>query len=160
MSYSKNYNPTDDNDFDMLSNSADDQKALLEKAKKSDRGYNKIYRRITRADGLLKRTKIEFYTTNGIGYRIRDAETGMYFRHIVGSFDEYLYFKVGLSTGECKSANGSNTLFFSSPQRYMTHFNVSLTPEIISRWEENKRERLSQIEKQVKRPNASTVVVH
>jgi hypothetical protein len=158
MSYSKNYNPADD--YDAVSNGSGDNQKDLENAKKLDRGYNKIYKKIPRSDGTLKRTKIEFYTTSETGNRIRDAETGGYYNHIVGSKDEYLYFKVGLSTGECKSSNGSNTMFFTSPYRYMTKFNVTLNSEIISRWEENKNARMNEIEKQVKKPVGSTVVVH
>ena len=159
MSYSKNYNPAED--YDVASNvSGDNQKALLENAKKLDRGYNKVYRNMPRSDGTMKRTKIEFYTSSETGNRIRDAQTGVYYNHLVGSKDEYLYFKVGMSTGECKSSNGSNTLFFTSPYRYMTFFNVTLSSEIISRWEENKNARLNEIEKQVKKPVGSTVVVH
>jgi hypothetical protein len=158
MSYSKNYNPADD--YDAVSNGSGDNQKALENAKKLDRGYNKIYRKFPRSDGKLKRTKIEFYTSNDTGYKIRDAETGGYYNHVVGSKDEYLYFKVGLSTGECNSSNGSNTLFFTSPYRYMTKFNVTLSPEIISHWEENKKARLTEIENQVKKHHGSSVVVN
>jgi hypothetical protein len=158
MSYSKNYNPAED--YDAVSNgSGDNEKALLENAKKLDRGYNKVYRNFPRSNGTMKRTKIEFYTSSEIGNKIRDAQTGGYYNHVVGSKDEYLYFKVGMSTGECKSSNGSNTLFFTSPYRYMSLFNVTLSSEIITRWEENKSARLNEIEKQVKKPVGSTVVV-
>ena len=108
------YNPADPNDHDDVQ--LDD---MFEKAKRMDKGYNTVYRKVPRKyDGKLKNKKIESYTSSGTGSRIRDAETGEYFSNIVGSKDEDLFFKVALSTGECTSANGSNILFFVSMEFY------------------------------------------
>ena len=98
------FNPTDPNEYD-------DVDKLLDKSKRMDKGYNVIYRQVQKKDGNLKKQKIDIYTTSGVGNRIRDAETGQYFSNYVGSKDEDLFFKVVLATGECRSANGSNTLF-------------------------------------------------
>jgi hypothetical protein len=157
MSYKDQYDPADEYDCDAAS--ANDQKVMLEESKKIDRGYNKIWKLLPRADGRIKKTKIEFYTSSEIGNRIRDAETGNFFNDKVGSANEDLYFKVGLATGECKSANGSSTLFFTSPYRYMTHMHTVLSPEIIKRWEEKRDMRMSEIKREVKRPTASTIMV-
>lgn len=119
-------------------------KEQLQESKNMDRGYNVIYRRVMRKDGKIKNKKIEIYTTSGIGSRIRDAETGDYYQNIVGSKDEDLFFKVGLSTGECKSANGSSTLFFLSPQHYATHLHCELNPDMITAWEEKRNARLAE----------------
>jgi len=159
MYYKGQYDQAE-NDYDGLSTNSNNQRAVLENSKQMDRGYNKIFRMRPRADGSLKRTKIEFYTSSEVGNSIRDAETGNYFSHKIGSANEDLYFKVGLATGECKSANKSSTMFFTSPQRYMTHMHVNLTPEIISAWEAKRNARLREIGKEVKRPTASSILVH
>ena len=107
--------------------------------KRADRGFNKIYRNVVReSDGKIIRNKIEFYTTGGTGSNIRDAETGEYYSEFVGSKYEDLYFKVSLSTGECKSLNGSHTLFYLSPQHYERHLYVDMNEDIINNWEEKK----------------------
>jgi hypothetical protein len=159
MYYKDQYDHAD-NDYDVLSTNTNEQKAALENLKKRDRGYNKIWRMLPRLDETLKRTKIEFYTSSDIGNSIRDAETGSYFSDKVGSANEDLYFKVALATGECKSANGSSTLFFTSPQRYITHMHVNLKPEIIQIWQEKKDARLRELSRQVNKTKHSSVAVH
>jgi hypothetical protein len=83
--------------------------------------------------------KLEFFTTGVTGSNIRDAQTGEYYPNFVGSLDEDLFFKVTLLTGECKSKNGSNVLFYISPQQYMNHFNIEISNEKIIKWT-NKRD--------------------
>jgi len=160
MYYKDQYNP-DDKEYDTGSCAGSvEQRVMLEESKKKDRGYNKLWRSVLReSTGKMKRTKIEFYTSSCMGSHIRDAETGEFYADKVGTCNEDLYFKVGLSTGECKSSNGSNTLFYSSPYRYMTHMHVILSREIIKKWEEKKNLRLKMIEQEVKKPSAATVIV-
>jgi hypothetical protein len=139
MSYNDNFNPADNMDYSV---SSDEFKKVTEGLKKSDKGYNVLWRMMPK-NGRLKRTKIEVYTSTGYGCRIRDAETGHYYSHMVGTADEDLYFSVIISTGECRSENGSRTLFYLSPQHYMTHLNSELEPDVISRWEEKRDDRLN-----------------
>jgi len=154
MSYNDNFNPADNMEFSV---SSGEFKNMTEGLKKDDKGYNVIWRMMVKND-KMKKTKIEIYTSSGHGCHIRDAETGEYHVSMVGTADEDLYFSVVLATGECKSKNGSSTLFYLSPQHYMTHFNCELDPSIISSWEEKRRARLSQT-KVVKRQNAASAVV-
>lgn len=133
------FNPVEQNDYD------NDVEKMFEQAKRSDRGYNVVYRRDQKNNGVWYNKKIEVYTTSGIGNHIRDAESGHYYPNIVGSMDEDLFFKVILATGECKSANGSSTLFYSSPQHYANHLLCELSPEIISAWEQKRNTRLAQL---------------
>ena len=98
--YDNRFSPTEANDYDNE----------IRTAKSYDSGYNVIYRYITRVDGIKKRTKIEVYTSGNIGTRIRDAESGLYYSELVGSKEDKNFFKVQLSTGECKSKNGSRTI--------------------------------------------------
>jgi hypothetical protein len=140
MEYSDHFNPSNENDYD----AGDFNK--IDNAKKMDRGYNRIFRMRERPSGLIKQTKIEFYTSSDVGCNIRDGESGEYYSSKVGSADEDLFFKVILATGECKSKNGSSTLFYTSPQHYMSHFNCELDPEFISQWELKRNNRQNELE--------------
>jgi hypothetical protein len=132
------YNPTKINDIDITENQ-------LDLMKKTDKGYNKVLRSYVSPNGATKQKKIEFYTSNGTGCRIRDAETGDYYKHIVGTPDEDLYFKIAMSTGECKSRNGSNTLFYTSPQQFVSHFNITLDKSDIEKWENKYKTRMQKL---------------
>lgn len=139
--YQEEYTYPVDNAFDQEMT----PEKIIEQTKMMDRGYNAIYRKVLRKDGKLKNKKFDVYTTGGSGNRIRDAETGEYFPNIVGSKDEDLFFKVGLSTGECKSANGSSTLFYLSPQHYMNHLYCEVSPDTVTAWEEKRNNRLAEL---------------
>lgn len=130
---------------------------MFEKTKRQDRGYNVIYRKAYRKDGRKINKKIEIYTSIGTGNRIRDAETGEYTDYIIGSKNEDLFFKVILATGECKSANGSHTLFFASPQHYANHLHCDVDPKIVTDWEEKRDARLIEIKREKK--NSTSVEV-
>lgn len=110
-----------------------------------DKGHNVIYRQAMKSDGTMKLKKINVYTTSGIGHKIRDAESGDYYVDLVGSKNEDLYFKAGLATGECKSLNGSNTLFYVSPHHFMEHLHCDLSPEIIAAWTAKKTARENEL---------------
>jgi hypothetical protein len=156
MDYNDNFDPRNDNDIDVEGAFAKQRDGRLHEG---DRGYNVIYRMLKKTDGTLKKTKIELFTSSGTGTYIRDAETGQYYDYLVGSLDEDLFFKVVLATGECKSKNGSNTLFFNSPHHYMSHMKCEVRPDIIIKWEDRKYARLNEINRQ-KRTNLSTVIVN
>jgi hypothetical protein len=143
------------NDNDEISST---NKDLLYDAKKLDKGYTKIWAWKERADGSLKQTKIDVYTTGVFGSNIRDAETGEFYKEMVGSFDEDLYFKVAMSTGELKSKNGSNTLFYTSPEQCMRHLRgMEISKEIIYTWELKKNNRV--LEKRSEKKGGPRVLV-
>lgn len=121
-----------------------DENNAMNEVKNIDRGFNQITRRVMRHDGKIKNKNISVYTSNGIGFKIRDAESGQYYNHLVGSKDEDLFFKVSLSTGELKSSNGSNTLFYVSPQHYMNHLYCELPQETITLWEQKYKNRMEE----------------
>jgi hypothetical protein len=131
------FNPIAPNDYELTP-----QEEMLQESKNIDKGYTFVYRKVLDKRDVYKKRKIEIYTTSGVGNYIRDAETGEYYNNKVGSKDEDLFLKVALSTGECKSKNGSNILFYLSPQQYSNHFNVQLDDSFISSWEEKRRQRL------------------
>lgn len=137
MDYVDTFHPTELNDYE----ENQELEKRLETIKKIDRGYNKTMRLIPR-NNLLKKSKVEFYTTGETGSNIRDAQSGEYYPNIVGTLDEELFFKVTLATGECKSKNGSNVLFYLSPQQYMSHFNTEVNNSIINKWTDKRNIRL------------------
>jgi hypothetical protein len=127
----------------------------LAEAKRLDPGYNKLYRTFTKVvDGekLKKRVTIEVYTSSSTpGRMIRSAIGGAYHSsYRVGKTDEYIFFKVGMCTGECSS--DSNTMFFDTPEQYEKTFNTYLSQEVKDNWyarfnaERKYREELSLME--------------
>ena len=93
---------------------------------------------------------MEVYTTSGVGSYIRDAETGEFYPHLMGSKDEHLYYSIILATGELNSKNGSNVLFYQSPYHYKAHFQRSddwITKEHLEKWENLREQRLIELEK-------------
>jgi hypothetical protein len=119
--------------YDSFNDNNDKENSNL---KKYDNGYAFITRKVLRNDGIKKNKKIDVYTTGDIGSKIRDAITGNYYTDVVGSANEKLYFKVGYSTGEIKTKNGSTSLFYVSPEQYEKHLGVDLNEKIKTVWHE------------------------
>lgn len=119
-------------------NNTGEQQKMLWQLKRCDRGFN----RVVLSSNFNKKKYVDIYTSSGTGNRIRDAETGEYYPNLVGSKDEDIFFKVSVSSGHCNSANSSNTLFYSSPQQYSSHFCVAVNQEIINNWERKRDARL------------------
>lgn len=81
-------------------------------------------------------TIIKLYTTPIYpGARVINAVTGFKENLYTGKIDELNFFKISLSTGEFGSSHRSNVLFFDSPSQYETHFGVSLSGDIKSKWD-------------------------
>jgi hypothetical protein len=132
--------------------------AILDAVKNIDRGHTKIEGFIERADGSLKNTKIDIYTTGFMGSHIRDAETGEYYKNLVGSLDEDLFFKFRISSEMVNSKNGSNTLFYKSPQHCMRHLHCEIEESVIDNWEEKRNVRLASKRNEKKRTFESAAV--
>jgi len=128
MEYHDRFSPTEENEFETGDN--DVQRML----NLNDKGYTTVYRTTVRADGRPKQSKIALYTSGGVGTQIRDAETGHFYNRLVGSKHEDGFFKVSLATGECRSKNGSSTLFFASPSHYFSHMKVSINDNAERKW--------------------------
>jgi hypothetical protein len=157
MEYKNEYYSAD-NDGASYSNNSENRNQL-DKIKQIDRGYNRVWRNIVKNE-RIKRTKIELYTTSGFGNHIRDAETGEYYPYLVQSRDEDLFFSVILATGECRSRNGSNKLFYLSPEKYMKHMQVELDNDIILSWNEKRDNRLRERKEQKEhKSHISSIVV-
>jgi hypothetical protein len=135
MYYEDSFHPNEDND--VMNNH---QKKELNNIKSSDPGYGYIYRTKSYASNKAKNTRIDCYTSGDTGMSIRNAETGnYYYKYKVGSKEEALFFKISLATGELKTRNGSNVLFYDSPEQYEKHLMCEVLQEIKDRWVEKKR---------------------
>lgn len=80
-----------------------------------------------------KNVKVGCFMSGLSGSTIVNAVTGQKYRgHIVGKYDEDLYFKVMLCAGE----NGSNpvTLFYDNPTQYEKHFYKELSQNSKDEW--------------------------
>jgi len=136
-----------------------DHKKMLSELKKQDKGFTQISGYKQRSNGQLKRSKIDIYSSGFSGNYIRNAETGDYFKHIVGTLDEDLYFKVIIATGECKSRNNSNIFFYTSPEHYMNHLNVMLSQDSVLKWERKRNNRLLYNNQVPSKPRTTSVVI-
>jgi hypothetical protein len=58
----------------------------------------------------------------------------------VGLYDEDVYFKVMICTGENKMKNEPITLFYHTPEQYENHFQVDLPIEDKKRWAKKRRD--------------------
>jgi len=133
MYYEDSFHPNEENDV------TNNQKKELNNVKSFDPGYAYVYRNKTTVSTKLKNTKIECYTSGDSGMNIRNAETGSYYKYKVGSKEEDLFFKVALATGELKTRNGSNVLFYDSPEQYEKHLMAEVDQEIKDNWVAKKK---------------------
>jgi hypothetical protein len=106
------------------------KKSKKDDLKNQDKGYHNIKIPYGR-----KEIEIEVYSTSTTpGKPIRDAVTGSKMTmHLVGSLDEDFYFKVGLATGQLKTAEG-HVLFFDNPEQFERLFRSSVSQEIKQKW--------------------------
>ena len=126
MYFEDKFDPNAENDI---------QKKELNNIKSYDKGYGYVYRKKQLANGKIARSRIDCYASGDSGTCIRNAETGEYYKELVGSVDEDLFFKLKMSDCEVKSKNGSNTLFYISPDHCMRHLNCDIPQNIINKWE-------------------------
>ena len=88
------------------------------------------------------------FHSGGQGSRIRDALTGEYTDHLVGSRYEAFYYKVcdasnifNKSRAKLAKSGGlreSTCYFYASPQEYMKHRRVDLSVQAINDWTERR----------------------
>jgi hypothetical protein len=129
MYFEDKFDPNEENDI---------QKKELNNIKSYDKGYGYVYRKKQLANGKIVRSRIDCYTSGDIGSCIRNAETGNFYKYKVGSKSEDLFFKVALATGELKTKNGSNVLFYDSPEQYDKHLDQEVSQTIKQTWHEKK----------------------
>jgi hypothetical protein len=134
MYYEDNFHPNEENAI-----ASSNQTKELNNIKSFDSGYGYVYRNKSSVSSKVKISRVDCYTSGDLGKRIRNAETGQYYKYKVGSKDEDLFFKIALATGELKTTNSSNVLFYDSPEQYEKHLMVEVDEEIKERWVEKKK---------------------
>ena len=144
MEYDDRYTPLEANDYD---DSNHNQQNALKKVKNLNRGYHKITKNIL-VNNKNKNIELGVYGSGSQECQIRNAETGEYYKYKVGSFDEDLFFKVMISTGEVSS--GPLTLFYDSPEHYERHQYLELDDLIKKKWHVKKQCRLDILSKKSK----------
>jgi hypothetical protein len=133
MYYEDSFHPNEDNDVTNY------QKKELNNIKSIDPGYGYTFRSKMLPSGKAKKTRVDCYTSGDIGSIIRNAEDGNYYKYKVGSKEEDLLFKVRLSTSELKTKNGSNLLFYDSPEQYEKHLMHQIDDDIKEIWADKKK---------------------
>jgi len=112
----------------------DKNKDVLDDIKKNDKGYRKIKQTLNKEFNgkYYKKVTIELYISGDTGSSIRDAVSGRYMQHRVGTKEEDLYFKVHVDYTISGISQGS--AFYSSPEEYEKHQFVLLPTTIKERW--------------------------
>lgn len=92
------------------------------------------------SDGFKKFSyTIPIYGSGLHGEHIRNAVTGKYTEHKIGSNDEHQYFKVIM--GSIPNVGRTVTLFYSSPEEYKEHQMLEdVNKEIIDNWRYKKQQ--------------------
>jgi hypothetical protein len=138
MYYEDSFHPNEENAI-----ASSNQKKELNNVKSFDSGYGYVYRNKSSVSSKVKNARVDCYTSGDLGVRIRNAETGQYYKYKVGSKDEDLFFKIALASGELKTTNGSNVLFYDSPEQYEKHLMAEIDQEIKERWVNKKKLQMS-----------------
>ena len=83
-----------------------------------------------------KKKKKYYKSATCVGAYIVDAETGQVTKHKVGSLDEVRYFTIMINEGK-----EGVKLFYTSPEQYESHRNVSIDDNIKIEWHNREHER-------------------
>ena len=119
----------------------------LSKTSNNNTGY--IRKKRTPQENLVEYS--QFYKTpiTRNSYII-NAINGNYYPYLVGSADEKMLFKVGLSNGQSKTTkfihneliNEPCVLFYDSPEQFERHFSCIMTEQNKQRWHERRNKYL------------------
>ena len=131
MEYDNRFHPAEGNDieeYDINGKSS----FTLQNLKSLDKRFHKhkkmVLIEIENGDLIKKHVVIEYYSSGPTGSNIRNAQTGVYTKDIVGSKCEDLYFKVTIADGNLL------TLFYDSPEQYERHQHEKLSQETKEQW--------------------------
>jgi hypothetical protein len=131
------YAPSEYSEEETIDSRIKRNRKLAEDLKNEDTGYCKVKRNSVYGNPYSRIVDIELYSgSENPGSRIRGAITGTKFKEYrVGSSDEYLFFKVGLCTGE-KGLRGNKIFFFDGPEQYEKQMNCTVDPQTKTAWAE------------------------
>lgn len=115
---------------------ADDDSSVCSRAKHGEkhaasyRGTNSVVRYSAYAKRAVR---VQIYeTVNAAGHLIRNAMSGAFTHHRVGTADEDLYFSAILATGEC--SKGPVLVFYETPEQQERHMHLTVSDEIKDKW--------------------------
>jgi|688.fasta_scaffold166924_2 hypothetical protein len=77
-----------------------------------------------------------------IGNNFKPTTTKKNIFHKVGSFDEDLYYKVVVCTGENKKAREPIVLFYNTPEQFERHHGIRVSQEDKNNWYEKKKRQM------------------
>ena len=127
MYYDDRFHPVDSNDFDDYDSR---RNHTLQNLKSLDKNYHKYKKMVTVEDETgyrsQKKVLIEYYASGQTGSYIRNAQTGISTKDIVGSKSEDFYFKITIGN--------SNHLFYDSPEQYERHFHTTVLQPCKEEW--------------------------
>jgi hypothetical protein len=105
------------------------KKSKKDDIKNQDKGYHNI--KIPYGN---RKIEVEVYSTPTTpGKLIRDAVTGSRMsKHLVGSRDENLYFKVAMATGQLGVDGGM--LFYDNPEQFERHMRTTVSQDVKQKW--------------------------
>jgi len=133
MNYLDTFHPNEQN--------AIDNSAALKDIKKLDKGYNEFFLKVVDENGRARKKKVVSYNSGDTDSRIRNAVTGHYTPHLVGSVDEDLYFSV--IDARSLSNKGRLVFYYDSPEQYEREHQVVLNDVIKEKWSKKKDARLN-----------------
>jgi hypothetical protein len=128
--YNEQFVIDESDDDETLDSNKKKNRKLFEDSKKDIKGFHKITRVFNN-----KKYEIEVYSTSTTpGMMICDAITGSKYKdYRVGTFNEHLFFKIRLSTGEL-GKKCVDSLYFDSPEQYERHMKTTLSHNIKEKW--------------------------
>jgi hypothetical protein len=101
-----------------------------------DRGFFEMVRTWKK-----EKKRIKGYAT--VTSRIRNAVTGRFTVHRVGTWQEYMYFTVVVATGHAKARGDTKgdplVLYYDSPEEYEKHFGLELDKTMKREWYEREK---------------------
>ena len=131
MEYDNRFHPTEGNDiedYDVNNKNSFTLQNLKSLDKRFHRQRKIILIESDNGNLIRKQVVIEYYSSGPTGSNIRNAQTGVYTKDIVGSKYEDLYFKVTIANGKLL------TLYYDSPEQYERHQREKLSQETKEQW--------------------------
>lgn len=134
MDYDDNFNKAfQDHDLlDATSVKSGGKRAVVQLTDKHCRTVKRPFNDIYKDGKFRKYINITMYSSGITGSNIRNAVTGEYSKHIVGTLEQDLFFKVTMSTGEFK--NGPVHLYYISPEQFEEHQYCEVDDETKYMW--------------------------
>lgn len=136
MDYDDNFNKAfQDHDMvDTCSVKSGKRPAVMQLTDKHCRTVKRLFNDIYKDGKFREYINITMYSSGMAGSNIRNAVTGEYSRHIVGTLEQSLFFKVTMSTGEFKDSPVH--LYYISPEQFEAHQYCEVDERVKIAWNE------------------------